>query len=127
MKKVLFLLAIIGSLVLTSCQNYSSGERVGIITKYSEKGAVCKSSEIEMKVAPVIAQNSQMVGNYETFRASIDNDNTIKCETPIDSIKKYIAKGTPVVVQYQQVKYLNLFDNRGETDYFIKSITPANK
>lgn len=127
MKNFLFLLVISLSLVLTSCQNYSSGERVGIVTKLSEKGAILKSFEIELKVAPAIAQNNQTMGSYETFFASIDNSDAIKCETPIDSIKSYISKGIPVIVQYQQVKYLNVLNNRGETDYFIKSITPANK
>lgn len=127
MKRNFLLSVIIGLLVLTSCQNYSSGERVGIITKCSEKGAVMKSFEIEMKISPAVAQSNQMMGNYETFRASIDNDSTIKCETPVDSIKKYISSGTPVIMEYQQVKYYNQFHNRGETDYFIKSVTPANK
>jgi len=127
MRNFLILLVLAFSMALTSCQNYSSGERVGVITKLSEKGAVYKSFEIEIKISPNIAQSNQVIGNYETFHASIDNSNTIKCETPIDSIESYISKGTPIIIQYQQVKYLNLFKNRGETNYFIKSVKPTSK
>ena len=122
MKTIKFLLVAIITIALASCQNYSSGERVGVITKCSEKGVMFKSFEIDLKIAPGLAQGSQMVGNYETFEVSIDNDQLIKCETSIDSIKYYASQGIPVVVEYQQVKFLNWFNNRGETDYFIKSI-----
>ena len=68
MKNKLLLLVLIGSLILVSCQNYSSGERVGIITKLSEKGAMFKSFEIELKVAPNIAQNNQTMGCHNGSR-----------------------------------------------------------
>jgi hypothetical protein len=109
-------------LMVTSCSNYSSGERVGIITKVSNKGALWKSDEIQMKIAPNIASQG-MVGQYENFECSVDNDKTIPCTTPIDSIKLYAQLGIPVVVTYQQVKALNWFGNRGSTDYFVRSVT----
>lgn len=123
MRKILFLLTL-SSLMLTSCSNYSTGERVGIITKFSNSGAVFKSNEGELKIAPNLA-NSGMVGQYETFHFSIDNDQNVECVTPIDSIVKYAKNGTPVVINYQQVAYLNWFNNRGDTNYFVKSITPV--
>lgn len=127
MKKVIyFLVAILATLSISSCSNYSTGERVGIITKFSESGKIFKSYEGELKIAPNLA-NSGMVGQYETFDFSIDNDRTVECITPVDSIEKYARLGTPVVVEYQQVMYLNWFSNRGNTDYFVKSITPVKQ
>lgn len=120
-KFILMLIAILAVFSLTSCANYSEGERVGIITKFSNAGKVFKSYEGELKIAPNVATQG-MIGNYETFYFSIDNDNTIKCITPIDSIKLYARLGIPVVVEYQEVAFLNWFGNRGSTDYFIKSI-----
>lgn len=111
--------------VMSSCSNYSDGERVGIITKFSNSGKVFKSYEGELKVAPNVA-NQGMIGQYETFKFSLDNDRAVECETPIDSIKVFAQKGIPVVVNYQQTAYLNWFDNRGDTQYFIKSIKRAN-
>ena len=64
-----------------------------------------------------------MIGQYETFKFSIDNDQNVKCTTPIDSIKEFARLGIPVCISYQEVAYLNWFSNRGDTDYFIKSIT----
>lgn len=120
-KFILILITILSVFLLTSCTNYSEGERVGIITKFSNSGKVFKSYEGELKIAPNVATQG-MVGNYETFYFSIDNDNTIECITPIDSIKLYARLGIPVVVEYQEVIFLNWFDNRGNEDYFVKSI-----
>lgn len=109
------------ALLTVSCSNYSEGERVGIITKFSRSGKVFKSYEGELKIAPNAA-NQGMIGQYETFAFSIDNDEKVKCITPIDSIKEYARLGIPVSIQYQEVAYLNWFSNRGDTDYFIKSV-----
>lgn len=121
--KKLFGLFMIGLLLLAiSCSNYSTGERIGIITKVSEKGAIWKSTEVQLKIAPNIASEG-MIGQYENFECSVDNDQTIICQTPVDSMKLYAQLGIPVVVSYQQVSMLNWLQNRGETDYFIKSVT----
>jgi len=123
MKKILFLLSIL-TVMLVSCQNYSEGERTGIITKLSKSGVMFKSWEGELKIAPNVAQGG-MIGQYETFSFSVDNDNTIKCITPIDSIQKWSRSGVPVTITYQQVRYLNWLNNRGNEDYFIKSVVPV--
>lgn len=120
MKKLLFIA--IASLMLQACtQNFSQGERMGIITKFSQSGLMYKSWEGDLKVAPNIASGG-MVGNYEDFYFSIDNDETIKCETAIDSINEYMKEGIPVIITYQQVKGKNWWDNRGTSNYFIRSV-----
>jgi hypothetical protein len=121
--KNFFMFALL-ALMCVSCSNYSTGERVGIITKFSNSGAMFKSWEGELKIAPNLA-NSGMVGQYETFHFSLDNDQTIVCSTPTDSIQKYAKHGTPVVVNYQQTSWLNWWNNRGDTQYFVKSVDPV--
>jgi len=122
--KVLFAF-IVGLIMFVSCTDYSSGDRVGVITKFSKSGLVFKSHEGELKVAPNIASGG-MVGQYETFAFSLDRDNTIVCETPVDSIAQFATEGIPVVISYQQVRFLNWWKNRGNTDYFVKSVKRAS-
>lgn len=122
MKKIF--IALLVAFTLASCSNYSEGERVGIITKFSKSGAICKSYEGELKIAPNVA-TAGMVGQYETFHFSLDNDEYVECLTPTDSIEQYAREGIPVVVSYQEVWLLNWFGNRGNTDYFVKSVTPV--
>lgn len=124
MKHFISICILLLALVATSCSNYSEGERVGVITKVSYSGKAYKSHELQLKSAPGVASEG-MVGQYETFECSIDNDLKIVCVTPVDSIKLYAQLGIPVVVNYQQVAYLNLLQNRGATDYFVKSIKRA--
>lgn len=113
------------TMVIASCtNNYSEGERVGIITKFSHKGLMFKSWEGDLKIAPNIG-NSGMVGQYEDFFFSIDNDNTIICSTSTDSINEYMKEGIPVVITYQEVAGRNWWSNRGATDYFIKEVKRA--
>ena len=114
------------SIGFASCtSNYSDGERVGIITKFSNRGLLFKSFEGELKIAPNIG-NGGMVGQYESWQFSLDNDNAIGCATSTDSINQYMKEGIPVVAFYQQVSGYNWFNNRGETNYFIRSIRRAN-
>lgn len=117
---------LLAALLFASCtNNYSEGERTGIITKFSKKGVVWKSWEGDLKVAPNIA-NGGMVGQYEDFLFSIDNDATIQFIGSIDSIELYSRLGVPVVVTYQQTAGMNWFTNRGETDYFIVNVQRAS-
>ena len=126
MKSFIYLFVFAFSLLLTSCSNYSEGERIGVITKFSNSGRVFKSYEGELKIAPNVATQG-MVGQYETFSFSVDNDKTIACQTPVDSIAKFAREGIPVVINYQQVAYLNWWCNQGNTDYFVKSVSRIKK
>ena len=122
MKKVLWLFCL--SLLLVSCSNYSSGERTGVITKFSNKGVVFKSYEGELKVSPSVGG---FTGQYETFEFSLDNDEKIKCVTPVDSIFAYARSGVPVTVRYQETMWLNWFRNRGDKNCFVIEVIPRGQ
>jgi len=69
MKRVLTILSL-SALVLTSCsENYSNGERIGVITQFSKTGVVWKSHEGHLNVTQT-GMNSSV-----PFDFSIDNDN----------------------------------------------------
>jgi hypothetical protein len=109
MKKLIALLILI---TLTSCsENYSNGERIGVITQFSNSGVIFKSHEGHLNVTQT-GMNSSV-----PFDFSIDNDredeNLIKT---IDSAAQY---GWKVKLIYHQTFGKNWFNNRGDTDHFI--------
>lgn len=100
------------SLCLTSCsENYSNGERIGVITQFSNTGVVFKSHEGHLNVTQT-GMNSSV-----PFDFSIDNDR----EDPaliatIDSAAQY---GWKVKLVYHETCGKNWFGNRGATDHFV--------
>lgn len=118
MKKLFVLAASV--LALTSCtENYSNGERIGMITKFSEKGLVWSSWEGSLNTTQT-GMNSA-----EPFDFSVDNDvNDPKVIAALDSAAN---KGWKVKIRYHQVAGKNWFSNRGETDYFVKEVVVLDK
>ncbi len=101
---------------LTSCkENYSNGERIGMVTQFSERGWFYDSWEGHLNI-------TQTGMNSSTgFDFSVDNDrNDPNVIALLDSAANL---GWKVKLVYHQVAGLkNLFHNRGETDYFINEV-----
>ena len=120
MKKLVLLAGVVSTLLLTSCsENYSNGERIGVITQFSETGLVWKSWEGHLNVTQT-GMNSSV-----PFDFSIDNDkpdeNVIKT---LDSAAQY---GWKVKLVYHEVAGFNWFGNRGETNHFINKVEVLEK
>jgi len=113
MKKILGV--ILFSLVLASCtENYSNGERIGMITKFSQKGLVYNSWEGTLNTT----QTGMNSGSL--FEFSVDNDvNDPKVISTLDSAATY---GWKIKIKYHQTFGKNWFSNRGETNYFVKEV-----
>jgi hypothetical protein len=120
MKSLFYGLLAIVVLSMTSCsENYSNGERIGMITKFSQKGLIWSSWEGTLNTTQT-GMNSA-----EPFEFSVDNDvNDPKVIATLDSAANY---GWKVKVTYHQVKGWNWFNNRGETNYFAKEVTVLDK
>ena len=118
MKKLFVLAASV--LALTSCtENYSNGERIGMITKFSEKGLVWNSWEGTLNTTQT-GMNSA-----EPFEFSVDNDvNDPKVIATLDSAANL---GWKVKVKYHQTMGKNWFNNRGETNHFVKQVVVLDK
>ena len=121
MKSIKFLmLAVIATMLMTSCsENYSNGERIGLVTKFSEKGFWYKSWEGDL----TITQTGMNQANSD-FMFSLDNDRKdeegyAKCKATLDSAAQF---GWKVKVVYHEVLCKNWFSNRGETDYFVNRV-----
>lgn len=114
MKIKLFTL-LLSIILLTSCsENYSNGERIGVITQFSNTGILFKSWEGHLN-ATQTGMNSSV-----PFDFSIDNDNPDpKVIATLDSAALY---GWKVRLEYHEVMGFNWFQNRGETDYFVTEV-----
>ncbi len=122
MKKLFILLSLVlTSLIsLTSCsENYSNGERIGVITQFSQSGMVFKSHEGHLNVTQT-GMNSSV-----PFDFSIDND----CEDPlvIATLDSAAQHGWKVKLIYHETFGKNWFHNRGETSHFVTKVEVLEK
>lgn len=112
MKNLLKLLLVFITITLTSCsENYSNGERIGVITQFSNSGVIFKSHEGHLNVTQT-GMNSSV-----PFDFSIDNDR--EDETLIKTIDSAAQYGWKLKLVYHQTFGKNWFNNRGDTDHFI--------
>ena len=120
MKKQFILALASASLMLTSCsENYSNGERIGVITQFSETGLIWKSWEGHLNVTQT-GMNSSV-----PFDFSIDNDNPNQLAIKtLDSAAQY---GWKVKLVYHETAGKNWFSNRGETNHFINKVEVLEK
>ena len=95
-------------------ENYSEGERIGFLTKFSHKGRFYKSWEGELNLTQTGMNTSSL------FDFSIDNNNDDK--NLIATIDSAVNNGWKVKLNYHETSFKNWFSNRGETDYFVNSI-----
>lgn len=114
--------------LLFGCTNYSTGERIGTIVKFSEKGFMYKTWEGQINLGGLKKQkdkdnNTSYVAN--TFEFSLDRskhrNETISAL--VDTINKAVNLGLPVKVHYNQEQFTNCMSQRGETDYFVDKVT----
>jgi len=120
MKKQFLLAIASASLMLTSCsENYSNGERIGVITQFSETGLIWKSWEGHLNVTQT-GMNSSV-----PFDFSIDNDNPN--QEVINTLDSAAQHGWKVKLIYHETAGKNLFTNRGETDHFVTKVEVLEK
>jgi hypothetical protein len=113
------IIAIALLIIAFATENYSEGERIGFLTKFSKKGRFWKSWEGELNLTQTGMNTSSL------FEFSIDNDKEDpKLITMIDSAVSY---GWKVKLTYHETFGKNWFRNRGETDYFVKNIQILSK
>lgn len=118
MKSILFIFASL--LLFSSCtENYSNGERIGLITQFSRSGNFWKSYEGHLNMTQTGMNSST------PFDFSIDNDNEPeKLVATIDSAAQF---GWKVKLKYHETFGKNWFRNRGETDHFVTSCEVLDK
>jgi hypothetical protein len=114
MKNTLFALALF-SLTLVGCsENYSNGERIGFVTKFSNRGLIWKSWEGELNLTQTGMNTSS------TFQFSIDNDR--QDENVVKILDSAATLGWKVKIRYHETAFKNWFRNRGETSHFVETV-----
>lgn len=111
MKKSIFTLVIIALISQSCSENYSNGERIGLVTQFSETGMIWKSWEGHLNLTQT-GMNSSV-----PFDFSIDNDHEpVGLVAKIDSAARF---GYKVKLTYHETFGKNWFSNRGETNHFV--------
>ena len=120
MKKLIFMALGVAALSLQSCsENYSNGERIGVITQFSKTGLVWKSHEGHLNVTQT-GMNSSV-----PFDFSIDNDaEDLKVVALLSSAAQF---GWKVKLVYHEVAGYNWFANRGNTNHFVEKVEVLEK
>lgn len=122
--KLLLLGIILTALALSSCsENYSNGERIGFVTRFSNKGIWWKSWDGDLNVTQTGMNTSSL------FDFSVDNDNPPK--GVVELLDSAANKGWKVKLIYHETFGKNWFSNRGGSDHFITDVqvldrTPMN-
>lgn len=120
MKKLIFMACATALLLLQSCsENYSNGERIGVITQFSKAGIIWKSHEGHLNVTQT-GMNSSV-----PFDFSLDNDN--EPEGVANTLDSAAENGWKVKLIYHEVAGWNWFNNRGETDHFVEKVEVLEK
>lgn len=105
---------------LVSCsENYSEGERIGMITRFSHKGLVWKSWEGTLNTTQT-GMNSA-----EPFSFSVDND--LDDKITIATLDSAATEGWKVKIKYHETYGKNWFSNRGETNYFVNEVVVLDR
>lgn len=120
MKKLILLAFVSALLILQSCsENYSNGERIGLVTQFSQKGVIWKSWEGSLN----LTQTGMNSSGAEPFMFSLDND---RADTDIDPLRLKLDSaaqyGWKVKLVYHETIGKNWFKNRGNTDHFINEV-----
>jgi hypothetical protein len=120
MKKTILISALLSTILMQGCsENFSNGERIGVVTQFSRTGLLFKSYEGHLNVTQT-GMNSSV-----PFDFSIDNDN--EPENLVKTIDSAARFGWKVKLIYHQTLNKNWFNNRGETNHFIEKCEVLGK
>ena len=120
-KLILFLFCAL--FCLTSCkEHFSDGERVGTVTKFSKAGIIWDSWDGHLNIT-----QTGMNSAGEPFAFSLDNDRSDQ-DSIVNLLSEAQLKGWKIKLLYHQVWGLkNIFNNRGESDYFVDDVEILDK
>jgi hypothetical protein len=120
MKSHLLLALFCAMFAFSSCsENYSNGERIGFVSKMSQKGVFWKSWEGHLNMTQT------GMNTADSFDFSVDNDNEpAGLVALLDSAAQY---GWKVELKYHETVGKNWFGNRGGTDHFVTECRVLDK
>lgn len=111
------MLAIMGTFVITFYYNFSVGNRVGKVMKFSKKGYVIKTWEGQLFLGGIgggDGEGGDMNSTYWNFSVYPGDDKVRK------EIQDAMDKGHRVKLEYEQKLFT--FTWRGDTEYFVVDV-----
>ena len=116
MRRMLAVLSILIIMSVSACsENYSNGERIGMVTRFSKKGIIWKAWEGNLNLT-----QTGMNSSGEPFDFSVDNDN--ENPTTVAMIDSAANQGWKVKLVYHETFGKNWLGNRGETNHFVNKV-----
>lgn len=112
-------LAIVALSASGCSENYSNGERIGFVTKFSQRGIMWKSWEGELNLTQTGMNTSSL------FEFSVDNDH--EDERVVKTLDSAATNGWKVKLRYHETAGKNWFSNRGDTDHFITEVVVLDR
>jgi len=117
----IFLIAV--SVVMMSCmENYSNGERIGLVTQFSKRGMIYKTWEGHLNITQT-GMNSADGFDFSIDRKDKKNSN----DRSIPLLDSAASLGWKVKLIYHETMNRNWFNLRGETSHFIDSVIVIDK
>lgn len=108
------LVVMLAPVLFAGCVQYSDGERVGIVQKFSKKGfAMCKSYEGHAVIG--LQNNGTINTNAEDFSFSVEE------QSIIPALEKAMESGHRVKLHYNQEFIAG--PCRSDTHYFVDKVT----
>jgi hypothetical protein len=119
-KIILFVLLaiIVGVLYYLSAGHYSSGERAGTISKFSDRGFVFKTWEGMLNEGGYADGTGAMNRKEWDFSVSASNDSTIS------KLQDALRTGERITLKYEE-KFFQ-FPWNGDSKYFVKDVLFVN-
>ena len=109
-------------MLITACSNnYSNGERIGMITQFSKTGMVWDSWEGQLNMTQTGMNSSS------EFNFSLDNDKPELQDRLIPILDSASHYGWKVSLHYTEVLGLNKLWNRGKTNYFVDKVVVLDR
>jgi hypothetical protein len=107
------ILALVLLLTLTSCgMEYSDGQRIGTLYKFSKKGLFCKTWEGTLKTGYLKATDSGVTS--EEFKFAVVD------ESLVPKVQELLKREARVEVLYSEKAFTGFCDP--DSDYWIKDI-----
>lgn len=119
--KIKLLIACLLPIVFWGCWEISDGERAGIVTKFSHKGAIFQTYEGELHYA---GENGTIVA--DSWRFSIDNSRVRNEDIPamVAKLEEAQKSGKRVKIKYREEMVVGCW--RADTCYLIQSVEFVN-
>lgn len=111
--------------IVGGCFDYSDGERVGTVVKFSRKGVFCKTWEGEMVLGGMRTKTSTHSSGDQTYTTKSLVANvwsfTVEDESLVPQFKAALESQEPIQVRYTQ-ELVTLCRSDSEGNYFATEI-----